>query len=57
VDPEQEFADYQGTIEKALSCPILGERIKVFQQKYFGFDQREQYAVMTETICDILNEK
>jgi hypothetical protein len=56
VDPEQDFADYQGTIEKALSCPILGERIKVFQQKYFGFDQREQYAVMTEAICDILSK-
>lgn len=56
VDPEQDFADYQGTIEKALGCPLLGERVRIFQQKYFGFNQQEQYAVMTEVICDILNE-
>jgi hypothetical protein len=56
VDPEQDFADYQGTIEKALDCPLLGERVRIFQQKYFGFNQQEQYAVMTEVICEILNE-
>jgi hypothetical protein len=54
VDPEQDYADYQGVFEKALVCPQLGQRARMFHQQYFGFDQREQYASMAEVIVDIL---
>ena len=57
VDPEQDYPNYTEAIENALICPILGDRVRIFQQKYFGFNQQEQYAVMAEVIGEILNER
>lgn len=56
VDPEQPKPDYKGVIEKALTCVLLGEKVRQFHHKYFGFSQQEQYSAMSDVIADILRE-
>lgn len=54
IDPDSPTPAYKVIVESALSCPRLQEKTQKLQQKYLGFDQREQYGVMAEVVADLL---
>lgn len=57
LDPDAPAPAYKVTIERALSCSRLQDKTQKLRQKYFGFDQKEQYGVMAEVVSELLSSK